>query len=151
MRLLRLAAFGAALMYFFDPRQGARRRNMARDRVLAFVRRGGRKAARAGQGVAAEASAVKAKATHVHEQPKDYDDQTLKAKVESEVFRPEDAPKGDVNVNVEYGVVYLRGQVERPEIIDDLEARVRSVQGVARVDNLLHVPGTEAPMHNEND
>jgi osmotically-inducible protein OsmY len=88
---------------------------------------------------------VKQKVTHLREEPKDYDDQTLKAKVESEVFRPADAPKGDVNVNVENGVVYLRGQVERPELIDDLESRVRAVQGVREVENLLHVPGTQAP------
>ena len=123
MRFLKLAAIGAALVYFFDPKQGARRRNVARHRVLAFFR------------------------DHGSKQPKTYDDQTLKAKIESEVFRPADAPKGDVNVNVEEGVVYLRGQVERPELVGELEERVRSVQGVERVENLLHPPGTEAPMH----
>ena len=148
MRLMRLAAIGAALMYFFDPQQGARRRNMARDRVLALFRRGGRQATQAGRGVAAEVYGLKEKATHLREERKSYDDQTLKAKVESEVFRPEDAPKGDVDVNVEHGVVYLRGQVQRPELIEDLERKVRSVQGVQRVENLLHVPGSEAPMHN---
>jgi hypothetical protein len=145
MRFLRFAAIGAALVYFLDPQQGARRRNMARDRILAFFRRRGRGAARFGRGAASEAYGVKQKVTHLREEPKDYDDQTLKAKVESEVFRPADAPKGDVNVNVENGVVYLRGQVERPELIDDLESRVRAVQGVREVENLLHVPGTQAP------
>jgi hypothetical protein len=140
MRFLRLAAIGAALAYFFDPQQGARRRNMARDRFLAFFRQSGRRAARAGRGVGAEAHGLKQKATHMREEPKTFDDQTLKAKVESEVFRPADAPKGDVNVNVENGVVYLRGQVERPEIVNELEDRVRSVQGVERVENLLHTP-----------
>lgn len=147
MRSLRFAALGAALTYFFDPQNGALRRNMARDRFLAFFRGGGRKAARAGRGLAAEAYGVKQKATHLREEPKTFDDQTLKAKIESEVFRPADAPKGDVNVNVERGVVYLRGQVERPDVIEDLERRVRSVQGVDEVENLLHPPGTEAPMH----
>ena len=146
MRLLRLAAVGAALMYFFDPQQGARRRNMTRDRVLAFFRRRGRGLARTGRNVAAEAYGVKQKATHVREEPKSFDDQTLKAKIESEVFRPADAPKGDVSVNVEEGVVYLRGQLDDPSLIEDLERRVRSVQGVEQVENLLHPPGTEAPM-----
>lgn len=148
MRFLRLAALGAALAYFFDPQQGARRRNMARDRALEFFRQRGRQAARAGRSVAAEAEGLKQKATHLREEEKTFDDQTLKAKIESEVFRPEGSPKGDVNVNVENGVVYLRGQVERPEIVEDLESRVRSVQGVERVENLLHLPGTEAPTHN---
>jgi osmotically-inducible protein OsmY len=75
------------------------------------------------------------------------DDQTLKAKVESEVFRDTEAPKGDVNVNVELGVVYLRGQLEDQSLIEELEQRVRTVQGVSRVENLLHTPGTEAPTH----
>jgi osmotically-inducible protein OsmY len=139
MRFLRFAVIGAALAYFFDPQQGARRRNMARDRFVAFFRRRGREAARAGRGVGAEAYGLKQKATHLREEPKTFDDQTLKAKVESEVFRP-DAPKGTVNVNVENGVVYLRGEVERPEIVSELESRVRSVQGVERVENLLHTP-----------
>jgi osmotically-inducible protein OsmY len=73
------------------------------------------------------------------------DDQTLKAKIESEVFRETEAPKGDVNVNVELGVVYLRGQLEDQSLIEELEQRVRTVQGVSRVENLLHTPGTEAP------
>jgi osmotically-inducible protein OsmY len=142
MRFLRSAAIGAALTYFFDPQNGARRRNEARDRFLALFRRGGRKAARAGRGVAAEAYGIKQKATHLREEPKTFDDQTLKAKVESEVFRPADAPKGDVNVNVERGVVYLRGQVDRSDLVEELERKVRSVQGVRDVENLLHLPGS---------
>jgi translation elongation factor EF-Tu-like GTPase len=138
MRFLRFAAIGAALAYFFDPQQGARRRNMVRDRTLAVFRKGGRRASRR---VTSKAYGLKQKATHLREEPKRYDDQTLKAKVESEVFRQADAPKGDVNVNVENGVVYLRGEVQEPGIVDALEKRVRSVQGVERVENLLHTPG----------
>jgi osmotically-inducible protein OsmY len=147
MKFLRLAAIGAALAYFLDPQQGARRRNMTRDRVLAFFRRRGRGVAGAGRAVAAEAYGLKQKATHLREEPKSFDDQTLKAKVESEVFRPADAPKGEVSVNVEEGVVYLRGQLDDPSLIEGLEQRVRSVRGVDRVENLLHTPGTEAPTH----
>ena len=73
------------------------------------------------------------------------DDQTLKAKIESEVFRDTEAPKGEVNVNVEHGVVYLRGQLEDQSLIGELEQRVSTVKGVNRVENLLHTPGTEAP------
>ena len=143
----RLLGFGAAigaLTWFFDPQNGARRRNMTRDRALAFFRQGGKKASRAGRAVAAEAYGVKQKATHLREEKKELDDITLTRKVETELFRPADAPKGQVNVNVEDGVVYLRGEVEQPEIIDDLEGRARKVQGVRGVENLLHVPGTPA-------
>ena len=145
LRLMRLAAIGAALMYFFDRQDGARRRHMARDRVLAFFRRSGREATEMGQSVAAEATAAKEKVEHREEEPKDLDDVTLTNKVKTEIFRAEDAPKGDVNVNVENGVVYLRGEVEKRELIDDLVERAQAVQGVKDVENLLHVPGTEAP------
>jgi osmotically-inducible protein OsmY len=145
MRFMRLAAIGAALVYFFDPQQGARRRAMVRDRALAFFRDRGDDAAKLGRKASSEAHALKQQVANRTEESKEFDDQTLKAKVESEVFRPADAPKGDVNVNVENGVVYLRGEVEQSELIDDLEQRVRGVQGVREVENLLHVPGREAP------
>jgi osmotically-inducible protein OsmY len=143
----RLLGFGAAIAaatWFFDPQNGARRRNMARDRFLALFRQGGRKAGHAGRAVAAEAYGLKQKATHIREEKKEFDDVTLTRKVETELFRPADAPKGKVNVNVEDGIVFLRGEVERPEIIRDLEDRARAVQGVRDVQNLLHLPGTPA-------
>ena len=40
---------------------------------------------------------------------KNYDDATLAHKVETELFRPADAPKSQVSVNVNDGVVELRG------------------------------------------
>jgi osmotically-inducible protein OsmY len=70
---------------------------------------------------------------------------TLARKVESEIFRGADVPKGRINVNVEDGVVYLRGELEQPDLIEDLGVQARKVQGVLAVENLLHVPGEEAP------
>jgi hypothetical protein len=75
------------------------------------------------------------------------DDVTLARQVESELFREENAPKGQISVNAANGVVQLRGEVEQPELIDELVQRARSVQGVREVENLLHLPGQEAPMH----
>jgi osmotically-inducible protein OsmY len=139
------AALGAA--WFMDPQSGRRRRAMLRDRVAAFFRRSARSGGRAARGVASEAYGLKQKATHLHEEPKEFDDQTLKAKVETELFRGPDTPKGQVNVNAQHGVVQLRGEVDSPELIDELVARTRSVQGVREVENLLHLPGAKAPMH----
>jgi osmotically-inducible protein OsmY len=141
------AAIGAAMMWFLDPSAGRRRRALIRDRTLALFRRGARKAERAGGAVATEAYGVAQKATHLREEPKEYNDETLKSKVESELFRAEDAPKGQVAVNAQKGVVQLRGEVGSPELIDELVQRARSVQGVQDVENLLHLPDTEAPMH----
>ena len=77
--------------------------------------------------------------------PKEYDDATLAQKVQTEIFRDADAPKGQVDVNAEDGIVVLRGEVERPELIEELVEKARKVQGVRDVQNLLHTPGTPAP------
>jgi osmotically-inducible protein OsmY len=76
------------------------------------------------------------------EQP---DDVTLAHKVESIVFRDPRFPKGQINVNAEDGEVFLRGQVDDPELVRELERSVSQVPGVRRVENLLHLPGTPAP------
>jgi osmotically-inducible protein OsmY len=134
MRRLRYAALGAALAYFFDPQNGrARRKDAIKRLVRLSQRQGGRLAA---------------KATQLREGPKPQpDDVTLARKVESEIFRDADVPKGQINVNAENGKIVLRGEVDSPELIDDLVVRARKVQGVQDVENLLHTPGQPAPMH----
>ncbi len=104
-----------------------------------------RKGERLARGVAAEAYGVAQKATHLKEEPKEFDDATLAHKVETEIFRDADVPKGQINVNAENGVIVLRGQVEQPDMIAALEQKTRKVQGVRDVQNLLHTPGQEAP------
>lgn len=143
MKRLRFAALGAAFAYFFDPENGKRRRKVASDRLAGLSRRHGKRLARAG---ASQARGLKQKAAHRREEPKPQpDDVTLARKVESEIFRGADVPKGQINVNVEDGVVYLRGELEQPDLIEDIGAQARKVQGVRAVENLLHVPGEEAP------
>ena len=146
-RLLALGvATGAALVYFFDPETGNRRRSTIRDRVLAFFRRTGRQAGRAGQTAKSQAYGMTQKAVHLKERPKEQpDDATLTAKVETELFRDPAVPKGDINVNAENGVVYLRGQVEDESLIEALGKSAKKIQGVRGVENLLHPPGTPAP------
>jgi osmotically-inducible protein OsmY len=79
--------------------------------------------------------------------PKHYDDATLKDKVESELFRDEHEVKGSISVNAQEGVVQLRGQLPSQDLIDALVARTKQIHGVRDVESLLHLPGTEAPMH----
>jgi osmotically-inducible protein OsmY len=145
-KLLGLIGLGAALTYFLDPDQGRRRRAMANDRIAAFFRRRVRSGERLGRSATAQAEGLVQKAKHLEEEPKPQpDDVTLTRKVETEIFREADIPKGQINVNAENGKIYLRGEVGQPELINDLEERTRKVQGVQDVENLLHLPGTEAP------
>jgi osmotically-inducible protein OsmY len=69
---------------------------------------------------------------------RDYDDVTLARKVETELFRPADAPKGQVSVNVNDGVVELRGELADQKQIDELGETARKIGGVKDVRNLLH-------------
>jgi osmotically-inducible protein OsmY len=127
--------------FFFDRNQGRRRRHVAVDRTGGFLRRRMRGAAHAGRAVKATAYGIRQKATHLHEEPKPQpNDATLKAKVESELFRPADIPKGKIDVNAADGVVYLRGEADTPEMISRLVERTRKIQGVREVESLLHLP-----------
>jgi osmotically-inducible protein OsmY len=145
-KLLGLVGLGAALTYFFDPQQGRGRRAQTRDRIAAFFRSRVRQGERIGRTASAEAEGLVQKAKHLQEEPKPQpDDVTLTRKVETEIFRDAEVPKGQINVNAENGKVYLRGEVGKPELIKDLEKRARKVQGVQDVENLLHLPGSEAP------
>jgi osmotically-inducible protein OsmY len=81
-----------------------------------------------------------------HEEP-DLDDATLAHKVETILFRDREVPKGQINVNAENGVVFLRGEVNGPGLVSTLEDRVRKVKGVKGVENLLHLPGRPPPDH----
>jgi osmotically-inducible protein OsmY len=115
------------------------------DRVGGLVRSTARRTSRFGRGAASFVTG-KARAVTTRSTPKpDMDDQTLKNKVETEIFRAEDAPKGSVNVSVVAGVVELRGEVKRPEIKKAIEAKARRIPEVRDVRNLLHLPKTPAP------
>jgi hypothetical protein len=130
----------------FDPISGRRRRAALRDRTAALFRRGGRRAGRFGRYVASYARGMTRRATHAHEGAKELDDATLADKIRTEIFRPADVPKGQINVNVQEGLVQLRGEVPH-ELVHDLEAQVRRIEGVREVENLLHPPGVEPQMH----
>src|SRR3954465_5396730 len=143
MPLFALAgAIGAALAYFFDPDSGRRRRKMLADKAGKYARRSAQQA----QGAGAQAQGLKKRAAHREEQPKPQpDDVTLARKVETEIFRDAEVPKGQINVNAEDGVVFLRGAVNDESLIEALAEGARKVQGVREVENLLHVSGTPAP------
>ena len=140
-RRLRLIAFGAALTYFFDPENGRRRRKVTADRLVGLMRRHGKRLIKSS---ASQAHALKQKGTHLREEPKPQpDDVTLVRKVETEIFRDADVPKGKINVNAENGKVVLRGEVDSTEMIDELVSKTRKVQGVQDVESLLTASSSE--------
>ena len=149
LKLILGAAAGWAAAWFLDPNDGTRRRNVTRDKAMKYVRRGSDKAAStasyAGETVKGKAEAM-SPSTSRSPASERLNDQALAAKVESEVFRSADAPKGQVSVNVEDGVVYLRGELDERGKIDALLEATRKVEGVQDVKSLLHTPGDPAPM-----
>lgn len=142
-RIAFVAASIAALTYFFDRENGKRRREMALDRTAGFFRRKARLLDQGRRQAVSTGSGVVQKAKHRAEEEKPQpNDATLKAKVESEVFRDPRVPKGRVDVNAENGVVYLRGEVDSPDLVGELERATRKVHGVREVENLLSAPGS---------
>lgn len=67
------------------------------------------------------------------------DDELLRDRVQSELFRSADIPKGDLNVNVENGTVVLRGHVSDYALKREIESRAKAIGGVERVENLIHI------------
>ncbi len=135
------ALAGMALMYFLDPRQGRGRRHQTADRLGGTARRAVRSAEQAGRRVSAEAYGVQQKLRHVgpDASPPTHD-ATLKNKVETILFRDPDIPKGDISIHSEYGVIVLHGTARTPEEINEIEKRVRAIDGVVDVRNNLHLP-----------
>ena len=136
------AAAGATAQYFLDAQAGRRRREAARQQSIAAAKRQASEAAHKLDQAAGQAKGAVVSAIPVGS--KDLGDVGLARKVESEIFRAADAPKGQVAVNAENGVIFLRGEVER-DWIDRLGSEAQQVDGVKAVRNLLHAPGTPAP------
>jgi osmotically-inducible protein OsmY len=140
------AAAGAAAAYFLDPDSGRRRRHLMRDQAVSKAKSGKQEAATTVSYAAGKAKGAVAGATpSMGDRLEDADDVTLARKVETEIFRDADAPKGQVSVDVQAGVVYLRGIVADESWIERLADEAKKVDGIKGVKNLLHRPGTPAP------
>ena len=139
------ALVGAATVYFFDPQQGRARRAQFVDWSGARIRRAWRAANRLGSQAASTGAAFPQRMVSLRSSPRPADDLTLRDRVESEVFRNAELPKGQINVDVESSIVTIRGQVDNAFQIASVEKAVLNVPGVSGVENLLHVNGTPAP------
>lgn len=143
----RLAALlvGAIAMYFVDPERGRARRAYTRDRLMRSARSTGDRAARAARRARAEVVGTSRRVTsdlRPDEPPPN--DATLVHKIQSELGRDDIFASGRVSIDATDGVVYLRGQLDRPDEIRRAADLVRRVDGVVAVENLLHLPGAPA-------
>jgi hypothetical protein len=137
---------GGLLVFFMDPERGRRRRHMIRDMAMARVRRASRSIRGIWRGAAAETYGVSHRIVHlVPKETEVPDDETLRQRVESQLFRDRHIPKGHLNITAEHGMIILRGELANPLEIAQLEERVRRIPGVRGIQNLLHPHGTPAP------
>lgn len=145
-------AAGAALMYFFDPDRGRRRRVLMRDRTIALgndcravLRKAQRDVANRAEGLAAAAR------TLVQFRRPPADDEILEARVRSKMGRFVSHPHA-IEVSCREGKVTLRGPILQRELESFLKA-VRAIPGVREVENQLEVyehPGTIPALQGES-
>jgi BON domain len=136
-------ALGALLEYFLDSSAGRRRRHRVRDQAVSRLRRSERRAVRRARSAESHAIGVVRRTVNAGRRPKaPVDDATLADRVESEVFRRAHVSKARINVNVEDGIVFLRGVAEREDEIERIGAAAERIPGVRGVENLLHTPDT---------
>jgi hypothetical protein len=131
------AVVGAGLAYFLDPDRGKGRRAQTRDRLAATFRRVGREAGRRGRWSQGPITGLAARVAGALSSREPMNDATLTAKVESELFRDAEVPKGRININAENGTVILRGVAESRDQIEQLLAQTASIAGVRVARSLL--------------
>lgn len=78
--------------------------------------------------------------------PKAPGDEEIAHAVRDELSTVPGIPAGAVTVEVRERTVYLRGKIDSPATISELDRRVREIEGVDRLRNLLHLPGTPPPV-----
>jgi hypothetical protein len=141
----------AALMYFTDRQSGRRRRALVRDKLTHTQRvmrrdlpRKVEKRGRFFQGVVTGIQHNAGELIHRDQMPPP-DDDTLKARVRSQVLRNAELNSGEIHVEAYEGCVTLRGQLSDESTIRQIVSATRHVSGVREVRNYLHTPGTDPP------
>lgn len=139
------AAAGAALAYFLDPDRGKARRARTRDQLLARSRDVLDQAETKARYLEGEVEGLAYRLTPKTGQQPSVDGRTLADKVRSEILGKQPFRDYPITVDADNGTVHLRGEVNRPEIVRALRSEIEKMPEVARVENLIHPPGTPAP------
>lgn len=149
------AAIGAAIVYFLNPSKGGRSSDVssftssasqAGSQAFGAIKDKVPEVANAAVSAkeAAKTAAAQAGKAHQHDNNAP-DDNTLRDRVESEIFATDETSRENINIDVFNGVVTVRGQLPQQSEIDALVKRIEAVRNVSGVNNLLHLPGTVAP------
>ena len=70
------------------------------------------------------------------------DDDTIQRHVEADLFGSRRVARSKVQVEVNDGVVWIRGEVKSDAVVEEAESRAAAIDGVQRVENLLRVART---------
>ncbi|MEX2426486.1 MAG: BON domain-containing protein [Thermomicrobiaceae bacterium] len=145
--LLTGLVIGAAAMFALDPQNGRRRRSLARDKAIkarnTIDQTITEDIPRRAEYFSGFAEGAVHRAKEMAEGGSDRrpeSEPVLVDRVMSSVFRDPELPKGDINVDANGTTIFLRGSVESDEISADIEKRVRAVEGVDDVVNLINQP-----------
>lgn len=136
---------GAAIAYFLDPNSGAGRRNKTLDQLTSLFRQGTKKASKKAAFVTQQGTGMMRQFGSQQHDNDNPDDNTLRDRVESEIFADTETGRENININVVDGTVTVRGEQPTQTAIDALIARIKGVRGVKGVESYLHLPGTPAP------
>jgi len=128
------AAVGAASAYFLDPKQGRKRRHLARDQSIRRLNDAGVSAQKAYRDFKNRAQGFVAKLTHAMQED-ETDNETLLNRVRSKFGHHVSHPRA-IFVRVHDGEVILTGHVLTGEL-EQLLACVRDVPGVRNILNRL--------------
>jgi uncharacterized membrane protein len=131
------AGMGAGLMYLFDPRQGRRRRSLARDRVMHLIAAGDDALAATARDLANRARGLLAEVTTLLRTPEPVSDDVLVERVRAELGHRV-SHRSAIEVTASEGRVTLAGPVSASELTG-LLASARRVRGVRGVLNRLDV------------
>ncbi len=149
LRATAVAVMAGAFVFYFDSVSGRRRRALARDQMSRAGHVAGRVPRRLGRrgrfmrGVArgvAHGTPFASSGRHAT-----VDEETLVARVRSEIFRDAPVSAGMVNIDAYEGCVTLRGQLPNEGDMRRLVAATKRVEGVTEVRSYLHLPDELPP------
>jgi osmotically-inducible protein OsmY len=140
-------ALGVGAMYFLDPRDGARRRSVCRDKFLSAFGRMATQLEKQGRNIWNRANGMmhEARSGISREQ---VDDNTLRERIRSSMGRYVDNV-GAIDVQCMQGRVTLRGPVMASQL-NRLLRGIRGVRGVSGIDNQLDVRTQPGSIGREN-